>query len=228
MGLTINYKLSVEKNLTVAVVRDLAERVRLYALKIGCAEVSAVLRAAHNADLAPLFVFVGKPEDACFGQVAPRHGWLVDVWPGDGCESATFGLCQYQRWTLSRTGMVSTGYEDGWLLKSSCKTQYASEHGWDHFLLCHKRIISVLDFWRQLGVTVEVSDEGGYWETRSEEKLRYALKCYDNLVAMLAGACKDAADDAGSGLSVKSPVFARKDFERLEAEGWRELARPLG
>lgn len=228
MGLTIYYRLSVEKNLTVAVVRDLAERVRLYAQKIGCAEVSGALRAAHNADLAPLFVFVGKPEDACFGQVAPTHGWLVDVWPGEGCESATFGLCQYPRWTLSRTGMVPTGYEVGWLLKSSCKTQYASEHGWVHFFLCHKRIVSVLDFWRQLGVTVEVSDEGGYWETRCEKKLQSVLKSYDGLVAALAGACKDAADDAGSGHTVESPVFARKDFERLEAEGWREFARQLG
>jgi hypothetical protein len=110
----------------------------------------------------------------------------------------------------------------------NCKTQYASEHGWEHFLLCHKRIVSVLDFWRQLGVTVEVSDEGGYWETRCEKKLQSVLKNYDRLVAALAGACKDAAENAGSGRSVESPVFARKDFERLEAEGWREFARQLG
>jgi hypothetical protein len=114
------------------------------------------------------------------------------------------------------------------MLKSSCKTQYAAEHGWDHFLLCHKRIISLLDFWRQLGVTVEVTDEGGYWETRDEQKLRSALKAYDGLMAALGGAVKDAAEEAGGGQRVEAPIFAREDFERLEAEGWQEFARRGG
>ena len=227
MGLTIHYKLSVTKHLSSAVVQELANRTALYARKIGCAEVSEPVRAAGDEELAPLFVQVGKPEDGCFGHVAPRRGWLVDVWPGEGCESATFGLCQYPRWILSRTGKVPTGYEDGWLLKGFCKTQYAGEHGWEHFLKCHRQIISLLDFWRELGVTMEVSDEGGYWETRDEKKLRSRLERYDGLVAAVAGVFKDAADDSGGGHSIESPIFARKDFERLEAEGRREFARQL-
>ena len=227
MGLTIHYKLSVTKYLASAVVRELAERAALYARKIGCAEVSEIVRAAGDEDLAPLFVQIGKPEDGCFGHVAPKHGWLVEVWPDEGCESALFGLCQYPRWILSRNGKVPTGYEDGWLLKGSCKTQYAGEHGWEHFLICHKRIVSLLDFWRQLGVVVEVSDEGGYWETRDEKKLRASLESYDGLVAAVAGMMKDAADDSGCGHPIASPIFARKDFERLEAEGRREFARQL-
>ena len=227
MGLTIYYKLSVTKKLTVGVVRELAERTALFAKKIGCAAVSDVLRTNGNAKLATLFVQTGRPEDCCFGLIPSTHGLVVEVWPGEGCESATFGLCQYPRRIPFRMAMIPTGFEDGWLLQSSCKTQYAAEHGWEHFLLCHKRIISLLDFWRKLGVAVEVSDEGGYWETRSEHQLRTVLQQYDGLVAAFAGAMKDAAHDSGQAHTVESPIFARKDFERLEAEGWRDFARPL-
>jgi hypothetical protein len=34
---------------------------------------------------------------------------------------------------------------------------------------------------------------------------------------------KDAADDAGNGLSVVSPIFDYVQFERLEHEGRREF-----
>ena len=74
MGLTIHYKLAVAKNLTVAVVRELAQRTAHYARKIGCAEVSEVLRATDDEKFAPLFFHVGKLEDCCFGHVAPKRG----------------------------------------------------------------------------------------------------------------------------------------------------------
>ena len=92
---------------------------------------------------------------------------------------------------------------------------------------CHRTILSILKFWRQLGVTVKVSDEGEYWQTRSETKLRDILSRYDGLMAVVAGAFKDAADETSTGYSVESPILARKDFEKLEAEGWREFGRQL-
>ena len=225
MGLTIHYKLTVTRNLSVAVVRELAERTARYAQKIGCAEASDILRADGDMECAPLFVSVGKPEDCCFGHVPPTRGWLVEVWPGKGCESATFGLCQYPRRIPFRAGSVATGFEGGWLLKGSCKTQYAGEHGWEHFLNCHRQIISLLDFWCDLGVSVETTDEGGYWETRSEEKLRAALRQYDGLVAAVGGMMKDAPDNFGGNLSVESPIFDYANFERLEHEGRLEFGR---
>ena len=82
-------------------------------------------------------------------------------------------------------------------------------------------MIQVLDFWRELGATAEVTDEGDFWESRSEEKLRAALKKYDGLVAAVAGVLKD------SGKSVASPIFERKDFERLEAAGEQEFKEQL-
>ena len=115
MGLTINYKLSVEKKLAVAVIRELAERTARFARKIGCAEVSDVLRADGNVKSAGLFVHVGKPEDGCFGQIPATRGWLVEARPGEGCESATLGLCQYPRRIPFRAGSVATSFEGGWL-----------------------------------------------------------------------------------------------------------------
>jgi hypothetical protein len=227
MGLTIYYKLSVEKELTVAGVRELAARVARYAQKIGCAETGPVERVTADTPFTSLCVRTGREEDCCFGLVPAKRGWVVEVWPGEGCESATMGLCQYLRRIPFRAGSVSTGFAGGWLLKGACKTQYAAEHGWEHFLLCHQRVVSVLEFWGELGVTVEVSDEGGYWQTRDEQKLRSVLTAYDGLMAAVAGQVKDAADDSGEGQAIASPIFARKDFERLEAAGRWELARHL-
>jgi hypothetical protein len=231
MGLTIYYRLSVAKNISPDVVRELVQRVALYARKIGCAEVSEPLRPFREPVYSRLFVRAGREEDACFGHVPATAGWLVEVWPGEGCESAHFGLCQYPREApyelRGRQGWVATEYRRGWLFKGACKTQYAAEHGWEHFLRCHKTILSILKFWQQLGVTVKVSDEGEYWKTRSETKLRDILGRYDGLMAVVAGAFKDAADETGTGCSVKSPILARKDFEKLEAEGWQEFGRQV-
>ncbi len=220
------------RNLSSEAVRELVGRVAAHACRLGCAEVSELRRPFQEPVYSRLFVHAGREEDACFGHVPAHAGWLVEVWPGEGCESALFGLCQYPRAVPAelhgRTGWVKTGYHRGWLFTSSCKTQYAAEHGWKYFLRCHKIILSVLKFWRELGVTVKVSDEGGYWHTRSEARLREALRGYNRLMAVVAGAFKDAADASGRGLRVEAPILARPDFEHLEAEGGRELARMAG
>jgi hypothetical protein len=229
MGLTIYYKLSVAENLSSAMVRELVSRTGLYAKKIGCADVSKPLYPFQVPVFSELFVRATK---SCFGGVPARAGWLIEAWPGEGCESAHFGLCQYPRQAPyklldGQTGWVPTGYRRGWLFKGSCKTQYASEHGWEHFLRCHKMILSLLNFWRQMGMHVEVNDEGDYWETGSEKKLRDTLQGYNGLIAALAGAFKDAGDASGKGGSVESPIFAHRDFERLEAQGWQEFGKRL-
>ncbi len=226
MGLTISFTLSVEKRLASAEVREMVERTGLYARKIGCTEVSAVLPV--EADMPGTFWHVQyeRQGERFVRSIPAKRGWVVNVWPGEGCESALFGLCQYPR-TTRVPALVSTGAGSGWNFKSYCKTQYASEHGWEHFLRCHKMILSILKFWRQMGVTVEVSDEGGYWETGSERKLRAALEGYNGLIAAVAGVFKDASDATGKGYSVESPIFARGDFERLEAQGWQEFGKQL-
>ena len=44
-------------------------------------------------------------------------------------------------------------------------------------------------------------------------------------MAAVAGAFKDAADKNGKSHSVESPILARRDFEKLEAEGWQEFGK---
>jgi hypothetical protein len=226
MGLTIYYKLSVAENLSSAVVRELVSRAGLYAKKIGCVEVSAVIPVEDDTPGTYWHVQYERQGERFLRSIPAKRGWVVNVWPGEGCESATFGLCQYPR-TTRIPALISTGAGSGWEFNNYCKTQYASEHGWEHFLRCHKMILSILKFWRQMGVAVEVNDEGEYWETGSEKKLRDTLQGYNGLVAVLAGAFKDAGEASGKGYSVESPIFARSDFEQLEAQGWQEFGKQL-
>jgi hypothetical protein len=227
MGLTINYKLSVPQNLSSAVVRELAARTALYARKIGCAEVDEVKRVEADTPFTTLLVEFGREEEDLYDSVRATRGWAVEVWPGKGCESALFGLCQYPRRMSFRGRSVPTGYKGGWQLLGFCKTQYASEHGWEHFLKCHRQVISLLDFWRQLGVTVDVDDEGEYWPTRSVEKLKTILRQYNGLIAAVGGMFRDAAAESATGLSVESPIFDYAHFERLEHEGRQEFCAQI-
>lgn len=208
MGLTISYTLSTERKLVDEVVRQLAERTAAFARKIGCAEICGPdpggpdeikLRTLPNGDTTGDFI-------------AAETGWSVMVVPGEGCEPTHFGLCRYPG---SRN----------WKLTNWCKTQYAARHGWSHFLACHRRVISLLDLWRDFGVDVKVTDEGEFWETRSVERLKQRLTTYDRLVAAMAGALKD---DLGKGeTGVGAEIFDDARFERLEAEGRAEFAAKI-
>jgi hypothetical protein len=133
------------------------------------------------------------------------------VLPGEGCENADFGLCRYP------------GVK-GWKLTSYCKTQYAARYGIEHFLACHRRVISLLDLWRDFGVKLDVCDEGEYWQTRSLDHLRQRVGIYDRLVAAVAGAMKDSTEE---GTPLEAEIFNDARFERLEAEGREEFAAQL-
>jgi hypothetical protein len=133
------------------------------------------------------------------------------------------GLCQYPERVQINGQSKPTKLDSGWRFHSFCKTQYAGEHGWENFLKCHLIVVSLLDFWRGMGVRVKVNDEGGYWKSRSIEKLRGELQQYDRLIAAGAGIFKDA----DNGLAVQSPIFNYKNFERLEHEGWQEFGGRL-
>ncbi|MBM3888403.1 MAG: hypothetical protein FJ388_04680 [Verrucomicrobia bacterium] len=220
MGLTIHYTLSVKEDIALGVVRELTKRAAAYARKIGCEHVSELLRAEEHEKLScvhPSRHFNDPP----FSGVMPRCGWLVSVWPGPGCEIATFGLCRYPRWIPRGQSYVSAGFKKGWFFHSFCKTQYAGAHGWDHFAKCHLQVISLLDFWKRMGVRVKVEDEGGFWKNRSKEKLREELRQYDRLVAAMGGVFKDKCDQTGQW-AVRSPIFDYPAFERLEHEGRQE------
>lgn len=205
MGLTIHWTLATRRELSDVVVRELAVRTKVFARKIGCEKVLGPKRGGPDE------IKLRKlPNGDTTGDFIPAEsGWSVMVLPGAGSEPAEFGLCRYPG-------------RSHWKLTGFCKTQYAARHGWEHFLLCHRRIISLLDLWRDFGVSVKVMDEGEFWETRSMERLRERLNIYDRLVAGMAGALKDSIGKGPKG--VQAEIFNDARFERLEAEGRAEFA----
>lgn len=208
MGLSIHWTLSTQRELSDAVVKELAARTKAFAHKIGCEKVLGPKRGGPDE------IKLRKlPNGDTTGDFIPAEsGWNVMVLPGAGSEPAEFGLCRYP-------GCPH------WKLAGACKTQYAVQHGWEHFLLCHRRVISLLDLWRDFGVDVKVTDEGGFWEARSVERLRERLGTYDRLVAAMAGALKDSLGKGPRG--VQAEIFNDARFERLEAEGRAEFAAKI-
>ena len=84
---------------------------------------------------------------------------------------------------------------------------------------CHRAIVELLAAWRELGLAVRITDEGGYWPGRSERTLRRSLDEMNGAVAAAAGALRDQCEETQDPGAVRSPVFAHPHFERLEAEG---------
>jgi len=226
MGLTIFYTLAVKKDASNWLIHNLLKGTARLARKIGCARVGKVLHSTETDPTAPPFFDTYPGNERCLPGGSGTQGWLVEVWAGEGCETAHFGVLREWREIPSK-GRAATRlpprYQTRWRLDWFCKTQYAGEHGWEHFLKCHQRIIRLLDYWREMGAQVKVHDEGGYWKSRSEKKLRKELEEYDRLIAGLGGAFKDACDASGGRLSVESPIFSYKNFEHLEHEGRQEL-----
>lgn len=161
--------------------------------------------------------------------VAPTRIIAFETFPGPDCEPANFGLCRYPA-TIEIKGdeeyVIGKGWVrpkrrlrtrlPGWSWSSFCKTQYSSAPecgGVENFLRCHLSVIKLLDFASELGVLSDVSDEGGYWQTRDVEALARDVGDWNEMIAGFAGRLKDLL-----GGSVESPIFRRQDFEHLEAK----------
>src|ERR1039457_1529284 len=128
MGLTIQYIISTQRQLTLAGVKQLLAPLREKALALDFETVGEWLEV--RPDYTWAFHWprgVKKISDL----LTPLEGWVFHATPGDGSESAQLGLCRY-------AGV------NGWRLASFCKTQYASRHGWEHFLKCHRGVIKLL------------------------------------------------------------------------------------
>jgi hypothetical protein len=209
MGLTISYTLSTNRKPAEALLLRMVEQTAQLARKIGCPEVQGP--QAGGPDHWKMWKL---PDGSTTGEpVSALEGWSVCVLPGEGCETAQFGLCRYP------------GIK-GWKLTSWCKTQYAARHGIQHFLDSHRRVICLLDLWRDFGVKLDVCDEGEFWQSRSIEQLVRRVGVYDRMVAAVAGALKDQTLQGDS--PVKAEILNDSRFERLEAEGRQEFADEIG
>lgn len=121
-------------------------------------------------------------------EIKPDQGWMLEVDVGQGCESLSVGLCRYPTsmnmpWQLHgwlplnrRREKISTGLPPGWHFHGFVKTQFAAQHGWEHFRRCHTGIIDYLAELKTQGWGVHISDEGDYWPRRSLKKLRGNLE----------------------------------------------------
>lgn len=223
MGLTVHYQLSALK-LDRAAARRVVKQGHALALRRQQAgelrRVSAVREDVVGLPQARQWVMYSVPgaEKTFSGiEVMPVEGFLFVVNVGEDCEWLTLGLCRFPEAVSHRGASVPTKLGGGWRFAGFSKTQYASLHGWEHFLRCHRAVVESLAEWRAFGVRVKISDEGEYWPRRSVTNLRRNVEHMNMLVAATAGALKDA--DGGEGAGIESPIFAHKHFERLEAEG---------
>ena len=172
MGLTIHYSFRARGTLQDETVHRIVQRTARLAKEIGCPHVGKVLLASDDDRTAPeFFDSAGRTPRRMFGGPG-KWGWLVEVWPGEGSEPAMFGLIRHRPripGEFSRTRRPR--WNSRWELDAWCKTYYAAEHGLEHFVQCHERVVQLLDLWRRAEVQVRVRDDGGYWKTRSRAQL---------------------------------------------------------
>lgn len=158
-------------------------------------------------------------EGDTYASIPAQQAIAFTTWPGEGCESATFGLAVHLQ---PQNHPVKE-----WYWSSFCKTQYASNPdygGIEHFLKCHLLIVKLLDSAQVLGLLNEVSDEGNYWKNRNLQELVEAVGYYNHLVAAVVGRLDNLLENSGQRKAY-APIAEFPNFEYLEAEGIQQLDR---
>ena len=244
MGLTIHYSLKSNTR-SPKKARELVARLRGRALDLPFATVEEIVELTgnecdfqqldqdypHRWLLIQACQYVDRPAPGGGTHsyhVAPTHLIAFETLPGDGCESANFGLCRYPAeikltdsdWPY-RERRIRTRLS-GWSWQSFCKTQYASNAqcgGVQNFLRCHLAVIRMLDQAKSLGILEEVSDEGNFWQNRDVRALAEEVGKWNQAIAAFAGRLKDLFGDQEDGLAVESPITEFPNFEHLEAAG---------
>ncbi len=246
MGLTIHYRLSApagsERNVAWQLVSEAAWAAQRRVASGGFRSVGHVGWNAEHRRWSRRWREIPLPSDppatpGCISrsyydlEIEPAEGCMFEVDVGRDCELLSVGLCRYplslpMPWQLHawlppnrRRQKISTGLPPGWYFHGFAKTQFASLHGWEYFRRCHVGIIDYLAELKTMGWGVRISDEGEYGPRRSLTKLRRNIDEMNGVVAAAAGALKDLDEAINGTDGVQSPIFAHKDFERLEAAG---------
>ena len=247
MGLSINITATAPATLGISEIETLVRRWHAIAGKFASEGLLAkVARMSDKADtleqFASHYVSIPLPDDPDTStgvSVPPTEGWMFMASVGEGCEPLALGLCRYPKSVDApdysdgggrKRKRVPSGVGEGWHFSTSCKTQYASARGWEHFRRCHTAIIELAAAAETLGATVRIDDEGGWWPKRDDDALKRMLLRYNRLMAGFAGAMKDTLDadedapdgggggNAGRHVPLQAAIFEHPDFERLEAE----------
>ena len=136
MGLTIHYDLKTDLTKSQDV-RHLVEATRQHALDLPFKEVDEVkeIKGAETGGddksdpdrwlKIQSSVFLAQGES--YHSVPANHIIALSTWPGEGCEQANFGFCQYPSHVKLPSGKKLATKKDGWSWHSFCKTQYASD-----------------------------------------------------------------------------------------------------
>ncbi|MCX6896787.1 MAG: hypothetical protein NTZ16_15110 [Verrucomicrobia bacterium] len=232
MGLTIHYKLKHAGNETAA--RRLIEQLHQAAQDLPFKEVQDIVDLTgeackfDNHDKESPLRWLLIQADASLK--LDEHSWLgvpptriiaFETWPGEGCEAANFGLCQYPA-TIEHQGKIIRTKMSGWRWSSFCKTQYASDPacgGVENFLRCHLLVVALLDKAKELGCLDEAYDEGKFWENRDVKALVPEIESWNGMIAAFAGQLKDTL-----GEGVESPITNYSNFEQLELAGQSTLS----
>jgi hypothetical protein len=231
MGLTIHYSLQSDAR-TIEDARERVRQLRKRATTLPFANVSELMEVSADAcdfQQRPqddprrwLLVQAGRfvEHEGYTFRVPPRRVIAFTAIPGEGCEPANFGLCQYPPTFRAPDGRdLPSNVPALWCWQSLCKTQYASNPGLggiESFLKCHLSVIRLLDAAAELGLKPEVSDESGYWEHRRVELLVEEVGRWNQAIAAFVGQMKDLL---GSGKDVQSEITKFPDYEHREAKG---------
>lgn len=227
MGLTIHYDMHLPGSLTEPEMLQRVQALHLHAATAGAQFLTPVITMSQR-DLAREYEpgnlkwLLATMMDIMHPHVETPPEWMQAstelelavflMTVGEGAEPAIFGC--------ARPVPDSGPHEEhdqlrlnAWHWHGFSKTQYASSVSDEHFVSCHRRIVTVLDEAVRLGFEVSVHDEGGYWEARSDEKLLAELHRWNRVMARFAGALHDAI---GKKHAVEGEIFKHPDFERLE------------
>lgn len=214
IGLHLNFALRLPASTTPEAVSTSLAALHTFAQTLPFAALSPLLTdhdstSPHHERLAALrhwAAIIAIPDDTDQAPLTAHAdsalGFLVQ--PGQGCETATFGLMRRS---------TATGEPADWYWHCSCKTQYASTVSEAHLIACHTSLVRLLDHAIRIGVEVVVHDETHYWDTRDVATLVRAVLGMNQLVARIAGRLNDAIGETGT---LQAPIFAHPRFERLE------------
>jgi hypothetical protein len=153
MSLTVHYSFEIGDS-DYDLARERIEALRQRALELLCERVGDIQHfvgdeCAKTSDRLRWFGQLNT-DGGEFPLTTPDEIIGFSVNPGEGCESAEFGLRR-----------VGSSY--GW--QSFCKTAHSKGTHLD-FLRCHLSVIAMLDHAQDLGLLHWVDDESNYWVRR--------------------------------------------------------------
>ena len=234
MGLHLCYDLSLPATTSERDVLAVVARLHAYAETLGCERLTPIVQVAPKDSIPPgAFAFpdladffrlsasiLGDPHDNDWYPIAsPREGqWITAIGfalvPGARCEGATFGFAAPSPIDAADWPPTAHVYTD-WHWHCCCKTQYASIVSDAHLIRSHLLLVALLEEAARLGITIEVRDETGYWQTRDTAHLVRQVRDMNRIVAAFAGAVHDAISPTAK---VGGEIFDHPEFEHLEME----------